>query len=181
MCGSGQDKASPIKLLFVPFVLFTIGIGGALRAAPAAKTLDLCTLAISIHTYAGDEVRVKAFFAAGFESAVLYDPGCQDGKPMVWVEFKPKVEGEMRPLRHILNKKHVALVTVQGMVRGGEPINIDWNLPIWLKERFKGSTQMYGHLNSFAIMIEIDKILEAKDAGDLPPPHASEAPAISHR
>jgi len=57
--------------------------------------VDLCTVAANIQTYSGHEVRITAFFGVGRENVVLYDPKCQDGKPMVWVEFKPKVAGQI--------------------------------------------------------------------------------------
>ena len=128
--------------------------------------LDLCTVAANLKAYSGREVRITAFFAVGRESVVLYDPKCQDGKPMVWVEFKPKVGGEINTLRRILEKRHSAFVTVEGTMHGGEPVKVDPKLPDWLKDRFKGSSQTYGHLGSFDMMIEIGKVVAAKDAGD---------------
>jgi|ERR1017187_5857663 hypothetical protein len=131
-------------------------------------TLDLCSVAANLKTYSGHEVRITAFFAVGRESVVLYDPKCQDGKPMVWVEFKPKVAGQMKALRRILEKRHSALVTVEGTMHGGEPVKVDPKLPDWLKDRFKESSQTYGHLGSFDMMIEIEKVVQAKDAGERP-------------
>jgi hypothetical protein len=136
-------------------------------------TLDLCSMAANLKTYSGHEVRVTAFFAVGRENVVLYDPKCQDGKPMVWVEFKPKVAGQMKELRQIVDKKHSALVTVEGTMHGGEPVKVDPKLPDWLKERFKGSSQTYGHLGSFDMMIEIGKVVEAKDVNDSLKPEKS--------
>jgi hypothetical protein len=133
--------------------------------APAGA-LDLCTVAANLSAYSGREVRLKAFFAVGRENVVLYDPKCQDGKPMVWVEFKPKVAGQMNALRRIVEKKRSALVTVQGTMHGGEPVKVDPKLPDWLKDRFKGSSQTYGHLGSFDMMIEIEKVIDAKSSND---------------
>jgi hypothetical protein len=42
--------------------------------------------------------------------------------------------------------------------------SIDPNYPDWLKERLKGSMKRYGHSGSFAIMIEVDKVLDAREA-----------------
>ena len=133
---------------------------------PGAGSVDLCTLAANVKTYSGHEVRVTAFFAAGRESAVLYDPKCQDGKPLVWAEFKPKVGGQMKALRRIVEKRHSALVTIEGTMHGGEPVKVDPKLPDWLKDRFKGSSQTYGHLGSFDMMIEIGTIIDAKSVAD---------------
>jgi hypothetical protein len=85
---------------------------------------------------------------------------------MVWVEFKPKVAGQVKTLRRIVEKRHSALVTIEGTMRGGEPVKVDPKLPDWLKDRFQGSSQTYGHLGSFAMMIEVGKIIEAKDLDD---------------
>lgn len=79
-------------------------------------------MAESIQEYNGRQIRMTAFFAVGRESVVLYDPRCQDGKPMVWVEFKPKVAGQMKALRRIVEKKRSGLVTVQGTMYGGGPV-----------------------------------------------------------
>ena len=68
-------------------------------------TLDLCAVAGNIQAYAGHRVRVSGVLSLGPESAVLYDPKCQGGKPLVWVEFKPKVAGQMKGLRRLVKKK----------------------------------------------------------------------------
>ncbi len=137
------------------------------------RTLDLCTVAANLSAYSGREVRMRAFFAVGRENVVLYDPTCQDGKPLVWVEFKPKVAGQMKALRRIVEKKHAALVTVQGTMHGGEPVKVDPKLPDWIKDRFKGSSQTYGHLGSFDMMIEIETVIDAKTADDGIKPRAA--------
>ena len=80
-------------------------------------------------------------------------------------EFKRNVAGQMKTLRRIVEKKHSALVTVEGMLHGDEPVRVDPKLPDWLKDRFKGSSRTYGHLGSFDIIIEVGKVVEAKDAG----------------
>lgn len=146
---------------------------GICSGQAVAESVDLCTLAANVQTYSGHEVRVTAFFAAGRESAVLYDPKCQEGKPLVWVEFKPKVEGQMKTLRRIVEKRNSALVTIEGTMHGGEPVKVDPKLPDWLKDRFKGSSQTYGHLGSFDMMIEIGKVIEAKDVDDRVKPKAA--------
>ena len=51
-------------------------------------------------------------------------------------------------------------------MHGGEPVKIDPNLPDWLKDRFKDSSERYGHLGSLDMMIEIGKVVEAKDVDD---------------
>jgi hypothetical protein len=135
--------------------------------------VDLCTVAVNIQTYSGHEVRITAFFAVGRESVILYDPKCQDGKPLVWVEFKPKVAGQMKTLRQIVEKKNTALVTVEGTIHGGEPVKLDPKLPDWLRDRFKGSSQTYGHLGSFNMMIQVGKVIEAKAADDGVEPKAA--------
>jgi hypothetical protein len=51
-------------------------------------------------------------------------------------------------------------------MRGGEPLKIDPKLPDWLKDRFKGSSQRYGHLNTFEMMIEVVKVVSAQNQDD---------------
>jgi hypothetical protein len=97
---------------------------------------------------------------------VLYDPKCQDGKPLVYVSFQPKALGQVKALRRIVQKKGYALVTLEGTMRGPEPIKVDPNLPVWLKDRFKNSAKRYGHLNSLEMMIEVTRIIEARDVDD---------------
>jgi len=128
-------------------------------------TLDLCALAANLKGYSGRDALITAFFAVGRENVVLYDPKCQDGKLMVWVEFQPNVAGQMKALRRIVEKGHLALVTVEGTMHAGEPVKVDPKLPDWLKDRFKGSSQTYGHLGSFDMMIKVRKVVQAKDAG----------------
>jgi hypothetical protein len=78
----------------------------------------VCTLAADIKAYNGQKARVTAFIDAGVEQDVLYDPTCKDGKPLVYVSFKPNVAGRMKALRHIVEKKRYALVTIEGTMRG---------------------------------------------------------------
>lgn len=132
----------------------------------SSNALDVCGVSENVGTYSGREVRITALLGVGAESVVLYDPKCQEGKSLIWVEFKPTVGGQMKVLRRILEKKHRALVTVEGTLRGREPLKVDPNLPGWLKERFKGSSETYGHLGSFDIMIEVGKVVDAKGAGE---------------
>ncbi len=46
------------------------------------------------------------------------------------------------------------------------PLKVDPSLPDWLRDRFKDSLERYGHLNSLEMMIEIGRVLEAKEAND---------------
>ncbi len=128
--------------------------------------LDICTIAANIKAYSGKVVRVTAFIGVGAEAAALYDPKCRDGATLFSVVFQPKVQGKMRTLSRILKRERHALVTVEGTIHGGEPLQVDPNLPDWMKERFKGSRQKYGHLNSFDIEIEVQRVIEAKDVDD---------------
>ena len=51
-------------------------------------------------------------------------------------------------------------------MRGPEPVKIDPKLPDWLKDRFEGAPKRYGHLDSLEMMIEVGKIVAAKDVDD---------------
>lgn len=163
-----------MRLLLIPLA----AMGGcfvavALGQSRPSETVALCTVATNIRTYNGQQVRVTAFLGAGAEQDVLYDPKCQEGKPLVYVSFKPKVTGQMKALRRIVEKKRYALVTVEGTMRGPEPVKIDPKLPDWLKDRFKDSSKRYGHLDSLEMMIEVDRVIEAKDVDDGLPPRAA--------
>jgi hypothetical protein len=155
-----------VQRLLIVAVLLGCSSGVYVAQDHSSSTLDLCGVAANVGTYSGHEVLITAFFAVSAESVVLYDPKCQNGKPLIWVEFKPKVGGQMKALRRILEKKHSALVTVEGALHGGEPVKVDPKLPDWLKDRLKGSSLTYGHLGSFDIMIEVGRVVHAKDAGD---------------
>jgi hypothetical protein len=109
---------------------------------------------------------VTAFLGAGAEQDVLYDPKCRNGEPLVYVSFRPKVSGQMKALRRIVQKKRYALVTVEGTMHGPEPVKVDPKLPDWLKDRFKNAPKRYGHLDSLEMMIEVVKVVEARDVDD---------------
>lgn len=128
--------------------------------------VDLCTVATNIHSYNGQQVRVTAFLGAGAEQDVLYDPKCRNGEPLVYVSFKPKVAGEMKALRRIVRKRRYALVTVEGTIHGAESMKVDPKLPNWLKDRFKDAPKRYGHLGSLEMMIEVGRVVDAKDVDD---------------
>ena len=155
-----------MRLPAVVVVISSFSIGVCFGQDQPSRAVGLCTLTENIKAHNGQRVRVTAFFGAGAEQDVLYDPKCQDGNPLVYVSFKPKVTGQMKALRRIVEKKRYALVTVEGTMRGPEPVRVDPKLPDWLKDRFKGSTQRYGHLGSLEMMIEVKKIVSAKDADD---------------
>lgn len=155
-----------MRQLLILAVMGRCAVGLCLGQSRPPGTVDLCTVAANIRSYNGQQVRVTAFLGAGAEQDVLYDPKCQDGKPLVYVSFKPKVSGQMKALRRIVQKKRYALVTVEGTMRGPEPVKIDPKLPDWLKDRFKGSSKRYGHLDSLEMMIEVGKVIEARDVDD---------------
>jgi hypothetical protein len=81
----------------------------------------------------------------------------------------------------IPKKTRSALVTVEGTMYGGGPVKVDPKLPDWLKERFKGSSQTYGHLGSFDMMIEVEKVIDASAADDGIKPKAAHPDAAMPR
>ena len=155
-----------MRQLLILAVLGGCVVGFCLGQSRTHGTVDLCTVASNSRTYNGQPVRVTAFLGAGAEQDVLYDPKCRNGEPLVYVSFNPKVTGQMKALRRIVAKKRYALVTVEGTMRGPEPVKVDPKLPDWLKDRFKGSSKRYGHLASLEMMIEVEKIVEVKDVDD---------------
>jgi hypothetical protein len=137
-----------------------------LGQSPDGNVLNLCTVAANIRVFNGHYIKLTGFLGVGKEQAVFYDPKCQNGKPLMYVEFKRNAEGEVKALRRILEKKHYAAVIVEGTVLGGEPIKVDPHLPDWLKDSSKDSPERFSHLNSFDMMIEIDRVVSAKDVDD---------------
>src|SRR5260370_11915367 len=102
---------------------------GSCRGQGQPSPIDLCTLATNIQAYNGREVRVTAFLGAGAEQAVLYDPKCRNGEPLVYVSFKLKVTGHKKALSRIIENKRYALVTIEGTMHGPEPLTVDPKLP----------------------------------------------------
>lgn len=105
------------------------GVGVCSGQVERSAAVDLCTVAENIAAYNRQQVRVRAFLGAGAEQDVLYDPKCRNGEPLVYVSFKPKVTGQMKALHRIVAKRRYALVTVEGTMRGPEPVHIDPKLP----------------------------------------------------
>lgn len=160
------------RLLILAMMSGGCAVGICWGQQQSSGPMDLCTVATNIRAYNGQQVRVTAFLGAGAEQDVLYDPKCQDGKPLVYVSFKPKVSGQMKALRRIVEKKRYALVTVEGTMHGPEPVKVDPKLPDWLKDRFKDAPKRYGHLGSLEMMIEVSRIIRVEDVDDgLKPGH----------
>lgn len=154
----------------LPIVMLIAG-GGAVGICwgqpQTVGPLDLCTVAANIGTYNRQQVRVTAFLSAGGEQDVLYDPKCRSGEPLVYVSFNPRVtEQQTKALRRIVKKKRYALVTIEGTMHGPEPVQVDPKLPDWLKDRFKDAPKRYGHLDSMEIMIEVGRVVAAKEVND---------------
>ena len=124
--------------------------------------VDLCTLTTHWQEFSGKVVRVKALFQEGAEQSVLSDPGCP-GEPPVAALSAARVEGKKKRLRQILGKHRRAEVVLEGTFRGPELAHVDPKLPEAMKEKLKGTTQRYGHLGSFDMMIEITRIIEANE------------------
>ncbi len=130
------------------------------------ETLKLCELEANIQQYNGQRVRVQAFLSESYENSWLYDPKCRNGESSVWFELAPRVTGKLKQLRKTVNKKGYAFATVEGIVHGPEPIEIDPKLPEWIKEKYKGSVKKYGHMNAYDMEIIIDSIIEVTDVED---------------
>jgi hypothetical protein len=139
--------------------------GLCLGQSQDADVQNLCTVAANIHVFNGHYIELAGFLGVGKEQAVFYDPKCQNGKPLMYVEFKRNAEGETKGLRRILQKNHYAAVIVEGTVLGGAPVKVAPHLPDWLKD-LKDSPERFSHLNPFDMMIEIDRVVSAKDVND---------------
>lgn len=148
-------------------IVISIGLGELSNGkALGAPPLDICVVASNPLDYHQHIVRLTAFMRVGPEVTALYDPKCREGRPLISVEMAPKVKGEFKELRRLLNKKHYAFVTVEGTLHGPIPIVPDPSLPDWMKERMKGSVMGFGHLNAFNMEIEINNVIEVRDNVD---------------
>lgn len=138
------------------------------RNGQSADALDLCALDANIETYKEHRIQLSAFIRETYENAFLYDPKCQDGKAQVHFVLRPNVKGKIKLLRKIVKKRGYAFATIEGIIHGPEPIQIDPKLADRVKDLYGGSLPMkgYGHLNAFKMEIEIENVLEAKEMDD---------------
>jgi hypothetical protein len=130
------------------------------------EPLSLCALEANIQKYKGQRVQVRAYISESYENSWLYDPKCRNGEPSLWFKLAPKVTGKLKQLRNLVKKKGYGFVTVEGIVHGPEPIEIDPKLPDWIKEKYRDSIKKYGHMNTYDMEIVIDKILEVTNVDD---------------
>lgn len=147
-------------------VLLTAGciLAQNVTGSEPVASLSLCALAANVRAYGGRPVLVSGCLRAGAEQDVLYHPRCNDGKPLVFVSFKSKVLGKEKKLRQIVLEKGRAFVVLRGLVHGPEPVKVDQKLPEWLKDGLKDSVQRYGHLGSLPMMIEVERVVDAREA-----------------
>ena len=106
-------------------------------------------LAADFNKYMEDRIRIRAFTTYGTEltdvslRCVLYNPKCQNGKPILHYRFKPEVGGKIKSLQKILTKRGYTFVTVEGVVH-------------WPRISMIPSAE-----------IEIEKVFEAKKSDDV--------------
>jgi len=134
-----------------------------------AFALDLCELDMNIQSLREQRVRVSAFIREGMENTFLYDPKCQNGEPLVHFELKSKVDGKLKELKKIIKKRGYAFVTVEGIIHGPEPVQIDDSEFADKVRAAFGSIPIrrYGHFNTYKMEIEIDNVIEAMDPKDV--------------
>lgn len=124
-------------------------------------TLNLCAVVRGPAEHHRKLVRLRAILAVGAEQAVLYDPECAKKIGDAEVAVTPKFKRN-RHLDGLLKKNRRAWVVVEGTFYGPELAQIDPKLPQWMKDKLEGTMTRYGHLNSYATMIEITKIVSAE-------------------
>jgi hypothetical protein len=137
----------------------------ALSARPSSAEdsapLNLCAVVRSAADYSRKVVRLRGILAVGLEQAVLYDPECAKGMADAEIAVTPKFKRNRR-LDSLLKKYRRAWVVAEGTFYGPELAQIDPKLPQWMKDKLKGTMTRYGHLNSYASMIEVTKIIRAE-------------------
>jgi hypothetical protein len=149
--------------LLIAAMISTLGLGICSAQNDAPKALDLCTVVLKIQSYHRQHVRITASLGRG--GLDLYDPKCNGEEARVTVFYKDGVlkTGESAQELLRITQERNALVTVEGTMYGPEPVSIDPNYPDWLKERLKDSVKRYGHQGSYPMLIEVDKILDARE------------------
>jgi hypothetical protein len=135
------------------------------------KVLSLCELVENWKEYNRQKVRVRAIYAVGAEQEVLYDPACEHGKDLTYVEFRDDVKGPYKKLDRLVSKdrrNRRAWVIFEGVFHGPEPYTdseID-RTPPSLRERFKRGHRRYGHMDAFDSMIDVTRVIEASEVAD---------------
>lgn len=136
------------------------------------KVLTVCELVASWKNYNRQKVLVRAIFAVGAEQSVVYDPACKDES--IATEFREDVKGRYKKLDHIVSKNRLnkrAWVVFEGVFFGPEPFSEDElsPLPPHIREHFAKGHRRYGHMGAFDSMIEVSKVVEAKEvAAEVP-------------
>jgi len=120
--------------------------------------LALCELVENADRYDRQNVSVRAIYAVGAEQSVLLDPECRDGKDWTYVDFSKLRDKFPKKLRQLEKTDRRALVVFEGIFYGPEPLEIDPELPQYLKDKLAGSKRRYGHMGSLETMIEVTRI-----------------------
>ena len=159
-----------LVLMIVAITLSTLGAYGGTDAKSEPRVLSLCELVDNWKDHTRQEVRVRAVYAVGAEQAVLYDPACQEGKDLTYVEFRPHAKGATKKLDRIVAKSRRAWVQLEGVFYGPELYtDVDPKLPPAIRERLEKSPRHYGHMDSMDTMISVTRVIEASEvAPDVP-------------
>lgn len=131
-----------------------------------SKVLTACELVANWKNYNRQKVLVRAIFAVGAEQSVVHDPACKDES--IAVEFREDVKGRYKKLDRIVSKNRLnkrAHVVFEGVFFGPEPFREDElsPLPPHIRERFAKDHRRYGHMGAFDNMIEVSKVIQAKE------------------
>jgi hypothetical protein len=158
-----------LGLLIVMFSGSALDAHGSQQSA--SHVLSLCELVSNWKDHNRQQVRVSAIYAMGAEQAVLYDPACQQGKDLTYVELGRQARGATKKLDRIVAKSRRAWVQLEGLFYGPELYtDVDPKLPPVIRERLQKSPRHYGHMDSTDTMISVTRVIEASEvAPDVPP------------
>lgn len=110
----------------------------------ADEAVPLCPLATGVAAGTHARAVVLAIFVSGAEASFLYDPRCEQGAPLTWVEFGPHVRNNKRKLERILKKSGRAIVELEGEIWG--PRVPDRRLPEGIRQI---APTGWGHLSAY--------------------------------
>jgi hypothetical protein len=130
------------------------------------KAASLCELVEHWKDYNRQMVRVRAIYAVGAESEVLYDPACQKGKDIAYVRIRDDVKGPYKKLDRIVSKDRShrrAWVIFEGVFRGPEPYTESEleRTPPQIRDQFRRGHRRYGHMDMFDYMLEVTQVVDA--------------------
>jgi hypothetical protein len=125
-------------------VVASLLICSAVRGTFGEEPSPLCSVTDGVKQGTHHTATVSAILVSGRENSFLYDPQCENGKPMTWVDFQLKTKANKSRLHRVLRKSGRALVELDGEIWG--PRLADPHSPETVRQL---SPTGWGHLNGY--------------------------------